>query len=140
MSGINQVVVLDDEAQPAPDTGLVVEGDVERDTLPEGLLADGEGYRLALRRPVVVKFKGATGDVREERFTDLPLRRLTGGDLRAMMVSDRKDGALLLLELATILTPASRVKAVIDRLDAPDLRRAMVVVAFLSGISPQTGP
>ncbi len=140
MSISDQVVMLtdlDDDANAG--AADLVSDDTSAETLPEGLIADGENYRLPLRRRVTIKFKSGDGTVREESFAELPMRRLTGGDMRQMMTSDRRDGALLLLELAVTL-PASRTKTVIDRLDAPDLRRAMAVVAFLAGTSPQTGP
>jgi hypothetical protein len=135
----DQVVMLtdlDDEANAG--AADLVSDETSAEALPEGLIADGEGYRLPLHRRVTIKFKSSDGAVREESFAELPMRRLTGGDMRQMMTSDRRDGALLLLELAVTL-PASRTKTLIDRLDAPDLRRAMAVVAFLAGTSPQTG-
>lgn len=138
---MNSVVLLDDvpDINDAPVADSVVaDDDVAAEALPPGLEADGEGYRLTLRRPLTLQFKGAGGTVREEKFGHLPIRRLTGGDMRAMMMSGRADGSLMLLEAAVML-PASRVKIVIDRLDAADMLRAMAVVGFLSGSSPTTG-
>ncbi len=140
MSQSDQVVILQDvDDDTGAATADVVSESDDGEKLPEGLIVDGEGYRLPLRRKVTIKFKSGDSAVREESFVELPIRRLTGGDMRQMMTSDRRDGALLLLELAVTL-PTSRVKLVIDRLDAPDLRRAMAAVAFLAGTSPQTGP
>jgi hypothetical protein len=106
--------------------------------LPEGLAAVGGEYELTLRRAVVLHFKSTSGSVREERIERLPLRRLTGADMRAMMSSTRQDGSLLLLERAVTL-PERRVVLVLDRMDAADLMRAMACIAFLSGGSPPTG-
>lgn len=139
MSRALEVVVLEDEDEAGTVDGgaVIVDEAGDGEALPDGLVADGEGYRLALRRAVTISFKGS-GGVREERFEHLPIRRLTGGDMRAMMMSDRKDGSLMLLEAAVTL-PGSRVKIVIDRLDAADMLRAMGVIGFLSGNSQPTG-
>jgi hypothetical protein len=136
------VISIIDEDEPAvtaaPDQAVAEEDEAERDTLPEGLVALGEGYEFLLRRPVVLTFKSSSGAERIERIERLPLRRLTGGDMRAMMSSQRVDGSLLLLERAVTL-PEKRVVLVLDRMDAADLMRAMGCIAFLSGTSQPTG-
>ncbi|OYV89675.1 MAG: hypothetical protein B7Z57_11645 [Acidiphilium sp. 37-60-79] len=141
--GVVSIIDEDDGAQPLGDgvPSVVVADEDEGDgseKLPEGLVAAGDEYQLVLRRAVVLNFKSTSGAVREERIERLPLRRLTGADMRAMMSSARQDGSLLLLERAVTL-PERRVVLVLDRMDAADLMRAMACIAFLSGSSPPTG-
>lgn len=129
----------DDARAPLPDTPILEEGHAERsETLPDGLVADGDHYALDLHHPITLKFKSAEGAVREENFARLPIRRLTGKDMREMMMSDRRDASMLLLERCVMMAPA-RVGQILDRLDAADITRAMGVVAFLAVGSPKTG-
>ncbi|MHB1305377.1 MAG: hypothetical protein ACYCZB_18280 [Acidiphilium sp.] len=133
------VVVLSDEDEVPPVVADDVVADAPEEKLPPGLVAEGDGYALVLLRPLKLQFRSSSGAVREEAFDRLPMRRLTGGDMREMMTSSRQDGAFLLLEKIVGLTPASRVPMVLDKLDAADLVRALAVVGFLSGNSRPTG-
>lgn len=140
MSGVQDVIVEADpeEERPTTQQGAVVEESApDGEKLPEGVTAIEGGYRIALRYPVTLRFKSAE-KTREERFPHLDVRRLNGGDLRAMLGDERPDGAMMLLE--RILQVAdSRKELIIDRMDAVDVNRAMEFVAFLSGASRKTG-
>ncbi len=124
-------------AAAAPEADVIQEDAKKVAGLPEGVSLDGDGFVIRLDFPVVLKFK-AGEKVREERYETLRARRMNGGDLRAMMTSERADGALLLLERILDL-PAARAALVLDRLDGMDMGRALQLVGFLSPKLPRTG-
>ncbi|MBS3025342.1 hypothetical protein [Acidiphilium multivorum] len=126
-------------AQAGEPAGDVIQEDAPQKIagLPDGVSQDGDGFVIRLDFPVVLKFK-AGEKVREERYETLRARRMNGGDLRAMMTSERADGALLLLERILDL-PTARAAQVLDRLDGVDMGRALQLVGFLSPKLPRTG-
>ena len=135
MNDLVTVSEIDDEAAMAP----VAEPVASANDLPAGLSENDDGtYTLRLARPLAIQFKSADGATREERFEALKVRRLTGRDMKAMMVSDRKDGSMALFEACLAVKPG-RAAMITDRMDAVDLMAGLKVVAFLSGSGLTTG-
>ncbi len=138
---VPDLVVIEEEdergAASSADAAIMAD-DGDGEDLPAGLTEKDGAYSFALTRPVKLVYKSATKGDRVEVIDALPIRRLTGGDMRAMMTSGRSDGGLLLLELA-VMMPELQARKVLDKLDAADLMRAMGVIGFLSGGSRPTG-
>lgn len=131
-------IIIEHGKHDAPADDVIQEDAKPKATgLPDGMTQTEEGFEIRLDFPVVLKFKSGE-KVREERYETLRARRMNGADLRAMMTSERTDGALLLFERILDL-PSGRAALVIDRLDGVDLGRGLQLVNFLSPKPPKTG-
>lgn len=88
-----------------------------------------------LKHPLTTRFRGPEGD-REETVTELTLRRLRGGDLRAgaTIANDELKGLFYIGKIAGLETHQ------VDGLDAADIAElGGILDGFLSD-GPKTGP
>jgi hypothetical protein len=135
----DEPVVLPAET-PAPDDDVVIEDIQPERELPKRAVQNADGtVSLPLRFPRTLKVQRAGGEtIREDRFEEIRLHRMTGADLAAIASVTGE------AQMATAFTRATRLNPAIanrlfGKLDAADAADAGAVISFFMGAGGRTG-
>lgn len=142
----DDVVILHEEAPAAgaviPE-GVAVIGDErdDEDPLPKHAVPQPDGsVRLLLLHPVVLRWKRPNSDeIREERYDELHLHRLTGKDLMAVMAAGKGAMSVVCIGRSTRI-PQARMNELFERMDGSDASAAAQVAMSFLAPGRKTGP
>lgn len=106
--------------------------------LPEGATQNADGtVTLRLQKPVRVKIKKATGEIREETYSSLTLRPFTGADLRAIQSTPAEMQNIVTFSRAAGIREVV-MNSLYDRMNATDIIKAAEIMnAFITGGRPK---
>ena len=126
---------------PVPETAEVV--DIAEDKAasalpPRAVLNEDGSITLTLAYPVVLKFRRARGDIREERLDHLVLHRLTGADMRAISAASRETVSTVAIARSARMSE-HKMNAFFDRMDGADVVAAGEVVGHFLDSGQKTG-
>ena len=132
--------VIELPAEPAAhDDDVVLEDEAVADGLPKRAKRNPDGsITLPLLYPRTLKVVRSGETIREERFDDVVMHRLTGADLMAIASSSGEAGLATAFARSTRLNPAiaTRLFAKLDGADAAD---AGAIIGFFCGVGGRTG-
>lgn len=129
----NALVIEDTEDAGAPVAGVVVDDDAaetKKATLPERAVRNDDGtITLPLIKPVTLTIKNAGGQ-REETYSALTFREMTGLNLRMIAQAPPEKQTVVALAQATGIKQ-HRMDPLFDNMLARDVTAAAAVISFL---------
>jgi len=132
--------VIELPAEPArPDDDVVIEDIQPERDLPKRAVQNPDGtVTLPLRFARSLKVMRGGETVREERFEEVRLHRMTGADLASIASASADSQMAVAFTRATRLNPAIASK-LFAKLDAADAADAGAVIGFFMGSGGRTG-
>lgn len=120
------------------DGAVVIDEDANGGELPAHAVRQPDGsVLLPLRHPVTMRWRSQAG-TREEVFSELRMRRLTGADMRAIQ-STSEDAAPIVAIGKSAGIELGRMAPLYDRMDGADVSAASQVVGYFLGSGRKTG-
>lgn len=138
----DDVVLIGDEPglKSAASDAVTIDEKADGAKLPRQASLNSDGsVTLTLMQPVSLKWRPASGgEVQEERYAQLIMKRLKGADMIKIMDADRADMAVVSIACSVGMN-APRFRHIFERMDAVDIAAASQVVSYFLQSGPTTG-
>ncbi len=107
---------------------------------PENAKAVGDGsYILHLDFPVTLRFKDASGAVKEEIYRELHLKRLTGAKQKEIQLATQENIRAQSLASSSGIS-LGRAILLLDRMDSSEIAAMLLVIRFFTTPGRKIGP